>query len=431
MAELGSAFVCADLDLAPEARADHAAYIASWIKVLKNDRRAIFTAASHAATYFDSSGVMRIAPQRTPRLDHNPSASPYPPKGVLIEESRTNSILYSEQMEQWSTTGTITFATDNRTAPNGISTADDVIFGTTGSENFFQTSPSTFTAGSTFTGSFYFKYISGSSTWYRVIVASSSEANGGNFWFNAQACSLGSSSVRGTGTVVASSATLLASGWCRVTGTATVGASDTTGVLGFLPADADNSTSRTLGGVISAWGAQLEVETFPTSYIPTSGSTVTRAQDSFSIPVGTWFNATTGTFITDTYGNINNDSGGQNGNSRVVAGDTPLDFLGFNISNFNQVTTYHGTSTTVTAPVTASTKTPIRMAMAWDQNATTRSISGGGSAIATNTSYSGNYSTTKVWIGAMQNGWTLNAGVRRVTFMPTRQPDTSLPDYSR
>ncbi|MBK3665071.1 DUF1738 domain-containing protein [Bradyrhizobium diazoefficiens] len=48
VAELGSAFVCADLDLTPESRADHAAYIASWIKVLKSDRRAIFTAASHA-----------------------------------------------------------------------------------------------------------------------------------------------------------------------------------------------------------------------------------------------------------------------------------------------------------------------------------------------------------------------------------------------
>jgi antirestriction protein ArdC len=48
VAELGSAFLSADLDLAPEVREDHASYIASWIKVLKNDRRAIFTAASHA-----------------------------------------------------------------------------------------------------------------------------------------------------------------------------------------------------------------------------------------------------------------------------------------------------------------------------------------------------------------------------------------------
>jgi antirestriction protein ArdC len=48
VAELGSAFLAADLELTPEVRDDHAAYIASWIKVLKDNKRAIFTAASHA-----------------------------------------------------------------------------------------------------------------------------------------------------------------------------------------------------------------------------------------------------------------------------------------------------------------------------------------------------------------------------------------------
>lgn len=48
VAELGSAFLSADLELTPEVRDDHSAYIASWIKVLKSDKRAIFTAASHA-----------------------------------------------------------------------------------------------------------------------------------------------------------------------------------------------------------------------------------------------------------------------------------------------------------------------------------------------------------------------------------------------
>jgi len=38
----------ADPGITPETRDDHAAYIASWLKVLKDDKRAIFTAASHA-----------------------------------------------------------------------------------------------------------------------------------------------------------------------------------------------------------------------------------------------------------------------------------------------------------------------------------------------------------------------------------------------
>jgi len=46
--EIGAAFLCADLGITPETRPDHAAYIASWLKVLKDDKRAIFTAASHA-----------------------------------------------------------------------------------------------------------------------------------------------------------------------------------------------------------------------------------------------------------------------------------------------------------------------------------------------------------------------------------------------
>lgn len=48
VAELGSAFLCATLGIAPEPREDHAAYLASWLKVLKEDKRAIFSAAAHA-----------------------------------------------------------------------------------------------------------------------------------------------------------------------------------------------------------------------------------------------------------------------------------------------------------------------------------------------------------------------------------------------
>ena len=48
VAEMGAAFLCADLGLTPDIRDDHAAYIASWLKVLKDDKRAVFTAASHA-----------------------------------------------------------------------------------------------------------------------------------------------------------------------------------------------------------------------------------------------------------------------------------------------------------------------------------------------------------------------------------------------
>jgi antirestriction protein ArdC len=49
VAELGAAFLCADLRITHEPRPDHAAYISNWLHVLKNDRKAIFTAASRAS----------------------------------------------------------------------------------------------------------------------------------------------------------------------------------------------------------------------------------------------------------------------------------------------------------------------------------------------------------------------------------------------
>ncbi|MBL9082244.1 MAG: DUF1738 domain-containing protein [Planctomycetales bacterium] len=49
VAEMGAAFLCADLQITPETREDHASYIASWLKVLKDDKRAVFSAASYAS----------------------------------------------------------------------------------------------------------------------------------------------------------------------------------------------------------------------------------------------------------------------------------------------------------------------------------------------------------------------------------------------
>lgn len=63
VAELGAAFLCGDLKITPEPRADHAQYIASWLKVLKNDKKAVFTAASKASeaanwlSHFDPQGM--------------------------------------------------------------------------------------------------------------------------------------------------------------------------------------------------------------------------------------------------------------------------------------------------------------------------------------------------------------------------------------
>ena len=48
VAELGAAFLCADLGITPEIRDGHAAYLGNWLTVLKEDKRANFSAAAHA-----------------------------------------------------------------------------------------------------------------------------------------------------------------------------------------------------------------------------------------------------------------------------------------------------------------------------------------------------------------------------------------------
>jgi antirestriction protein ArdC len=48
VAEMGAAFLCADLGVTPETLPDHADYLAHWLAVLKSDKRAIFTAAALA-----------------------------------------------------------------------------------------------------------------------------------------------------------------------------------------------------------------------------------------------------------------------------------------------------------------------------------------------------------------------------------------------
>jgi antirestriction protein ArdC len=49
VAEIGAAFLCADLGITQDVRPDHAQYVANWLKLLKDDSRAIFAAAARAS----------------------------------------------------------------------------------------------------------------------------------------------------------------------------------------------------------------------------------------------------------------------------------------------------------------------------------------------------------------------------------------------
>jgi antirestriction protein ArdC len=61
VAEIGAAFLCAQLQITAEPRHDHASYIAHWLQLLREDKRAIFTAAAHAQRAVDFlHGLQRV-----------------------------------------------------------------------------------------------------------------------------------------------------------------------------------------------------------------------------------------------------------------------------------------------------------------------------------------------------------------------------------
>jgi antirestriction protein ArdC len=72
VAEIGAAFLCADLGITPEVREDHASYVAGWLEVLKNDKRAIFSAAAHAQRAVDF--LDSLQPQATESADMEAAA---------------------------------------------------------------------------------------------------------------------------------------------------------------------------------------------------------------------------------------------------------------------------------------------------------------------------------------------------------------------
>jgi antirestriction protein ArdC len=67
VAEIGAAFLCCDLGITPAPREDHASYLGHWLKVLKEDKRAIFQAAAHAQKACDYLHALQPKPEGIPQ----------------------------------------------------------------------------------------------------------------------------------------------------------------------------------------------------------------------------------------------------------------------------------------------------------------------------------------------------------------------------
>lgn len=233
------------------------------------DPRITFTRAS-IGTYVDKNGQIKTAGVDEPRFDHDPETGEI--LGLLIEESRINLYPISETFASWNVDNNATKTTDGTTIA-GL-TAIKLTSNVNTNALFLEGNNATFTANTTYTSSVYHKV-----------------GNVDGFWFEARFFSGG-----GTPKIYFNSSTETWSATSGGTAPATWSVksqkvesnawrhsitfyidTDTAGTLRMGALAPANSTNVSTGDYGYLAAPQIEVGSFPTSYIPTSGSTVTRA----------------------------------------------------------------------------------------------------------------------------------------------------------
>ena len=234
--------------------------------------------------------VLETAASGVARFDHNPTT--FESLGLLIEESRANLILQSEDLDTtWAETRA-TLSLNSVIAPSGALTAD-VLIASTDNDTHFTSQTFTGTAAAhTFT-----VYAKAYGLNHVALRLFNGTAQVGLAYYNL--------STGATGTVTAGTAaiTSVGNGYYRCSLTATLAASAScTADIQLANADNTNSFAGNAFSGVTLWGAQLEAGAFPTSYIPTVASQVTRAADAASMTgtnFSSWYNQAQGTLYAE------------------------------------------------------------------------------------------------------------------------------------
>jgi hypothetical protein len=224
-----------------------------------------------------------------PRFDYDPVT--LAPKGLLVEEARTNLLLRSQEFDNasWAKFDA-SVAANTTVAPDGTNAADTLIENTANATHFLSVVPNTSAGSHTF--SVFYKIPSA-----RKLALYHSNTNTGRQFDASGNQSAGLFVAPAGGATVTS----FGNGWYRATITVTTTAAVQEFRLWMVRAS-DDAISYTGDGVsgVFLWGAQLEAGAFATSYIPTVASTVTRSADVATINgslFSQWYGQTEGTFV--------------------------------------------------------------------------------------------------------------------------------------
>jgi len=257
-----------------------------------------FTRAS-TATFFNSAGVLTSAATNAPRFDYNPST--LAAQGLLIEESRANSLTYSAQFDNaaWTKVNSSVTA-DAAVSPNGTSNADKLIEDSSVSVFHRTTSILVSSTSGTYTASVFLKAAERS---FAFLAVTDNITGAMERRINLATGVVDSTNVSGAGswTSITASSVNIGNGWWRLTITGTQGAGT---VLTTIVSIGDATGARVYTGNgtsgLFVWGAQLEAGAFPTSYIPTTTTALTRAADVASVnTLSPWYNASAGTIYAE------------------------------------------------------------------------------------------------------------------------------------
>jgi hypothetical protein len=246
-------------------------------------------------------------------------------EGLLVEPAATNLVVRSQEFATTWSAYTASVTSNTTVAPDGSTTADTLTGDTANDSHELEGFP-TVSASTDYQFSVYAK--AGNNN-YIFLGIGVSGTEGGSYVFDLSDGSVGDSSSNGV-TISNPSIVAVGDGWYRCA--VTVNSTDTTPVFQMGLSNAKTGVvftgwrgvqwSGANGKTVHFWGAQLELGTVATSYIPTVAATATRAADNIIAPVSQWnYDASNNSTYVDVI-------------AREVA--TQHDFFAFDANNSNE-----------------------------------------------------------------------------------------------